>query len=161
MPDTTMQAKPIVADKFWIVENNGERVGTLRKKENNKFILSSTTGNSCYSDKSELVKAFGKQFFTAECVQSTELPSTGEIHGYPTNCYPHAATYDVQQKLPLFTKTPNSKSYFCAGYYAVRFEKGWVRSFCPKLITLERNEYKGPFRTELEMRQVLAHAKSI
>ena len=57
--------------------------------------------------------------------------------------------YDVKSKLPLFTKSEKSKSLYCAGYYTIRFEKGWVKSFCPKLITVERYEYRGPFKTEL------------
>jgi len=64
--------------------------------------------------------------------------------------------YDIQKKLPLFTKSKDSKSLYCAGYYTIRFEKGWVKSFCPKLITLQRYEYQGPFKTDLEMKQVLS-----
>ena len=64
--------------------------------------------------------------------------------------------YDIQKKLPLFTKSKDSKSLYCAGYYVIRFEKGWVKSFCPKLITLQRYQYKGPFKTDLEMKQVLS-----
>ena len=68
--------------------------------------------------------------------------------------------YDVQRKLPLFTKSNASKSLYCAGYYIIKFDKGWVKSHCPKLITIERYPYKGPFKTEFEMKQVLANAKS-
>jgi hypothetical protein len=49
---------------------------------------------------------------------------------------------------------------YCAGYYIIKFEKGWVKSFCPKVITIERNEHKGPFKTEIEMKMVLSNAKS-
>ena len=66
--------------------------------------------------------------------------------------------YDVKKKLPLFTKSKKSKSLYSAGYYIIKFEKGWVRSFCPKLITLERYPNKGPFKTTLEMKQELANA---
>ena len=38
---------------------------------------------------------------------------------------------------------------------SVQFRKGWVKSFCPKLITLERYPFQGPYKTELEMRTVL------
>ena len=34
---TVIQAKPIIANKFWIVEENGERIATLRKNEENFF----------------------------------------------------------------------------------------------------------------------------
>ena len=47
--------------------------------------------------------------------------------------------YNVQKKLPLLQKSKKSKSLYCAGYYyIIKFDKGWVRSFCPKLVTLEK-----------------------
>jgi len=67
---------------------------------------------------------------------------------------------DVKRKLPLFTKSQKSKSLYCAGYYVIRFEKGWVKSFCPKLITVERYKTHGPFKTELEMRQELSRVNN-
>jgi hypothetical protein len=45
-------------------------------------------------------------------------------------------------------------------WYSIKFDKGWVKSFCPKAITIERYPYKGPFKSELEMKTVLANAKS-
>ena len=66
--------------------------------------------------------------------------------------------YDVKRKLPLFTKSAKSNSLYCAGYYIIHFDKGWVKSFCPKLVTIERYESKGPFKTDIEMRQELSIA---
>ena len=84
--------------------------------------------------------------------------STKEIHGFNTSTSPFNVMYNVQKKLPLFTKSKKSKSLYCAGYYIIKFEKGWVRSFCPKLVTLEKYPYKGPFKTEFTMRQELSNA---
>ena len=81
-----------------------------------------------------------------------------EIHGYSTSTKPHNVVYNVQKKLPLFTKSKKSKSLYCAGYYIIKFDKGWVRSFCPKLVTLETYDYKGPFKTEFTMREELKNA---
>ena len=67
---------------------------------------------------------------------------------------------DVKRKLPLFTKSQKSKSLYCAGYYVIRFEKGWVKSFCPKLMTIEGYTSKGPFKTEIIMRQELSKANA-
>ena len=65
--------------------------------------------------------------------------------------------FDIQRKLPLFTKSEKSKSVYCAGYYLVKFNVNWLKSFCPKLITIERNQFMGPFKTELEMRMTLSN----
>ena len=84
--------------------------------------------------------------------------TTKEIHGFSTSTKPHNVVYNVQKKLPLFTKSKKSKSLYCAGYYIIKFDKGWVRSFCPKLVTLETYDYKGPFKTEFTMREELKNA---
>jgi hypothetical protein len=155
------KAKPIVHEKFWIVEEDGERVGTLRKQENNKFMFSSKLGEKYFSKKDELTKLFGKEFFSKTNITATISASTvRDVHGYPTSCYPYNPVFNVQKKLPLFTKSESSKSLYCAGYYTIKFEKGWVKSFCPKLITIERYDYHGPFKSELEMKQVLSNVKS-
>lgn len=158
---TDIHAKPIVDGKFWIVEQGGEKIATLHKKENNKFILSSATGEMMFNKKEELTKQFGKEFFlTSNKVKVTNSDDIKECHGYPTSCKPFNSMYDVRRKLPLFTKSNQSKSLYCAGYYVIKFDKGWVKSFCPKAITIERYPYKGPFKSELEMKAVLANAKS-
>ena len=61
--EMNIKAKPIVDGKFWLVEDNGTKVGLLHKKENNKYLLSSSTGETYFSKKDELVKQFGKDFF--------------------------------------------------------------------------------------------------
>ena len=76
-------------------------------------------------------------------------------------------TFDFNEKLDdkiakplaeIYSKTPKSKSLFCAGYYIICFEKGWRKAYCPKLITLQRYPFKGPIKTKLEMQQVLNNA---
>jgi hypothetical protein len=158
---TDIHAKPIVDGKFWIVEQDGEKIATLHKKENNKFVLSSTNGEMMFNKKEDLTKEFGKGFFlTSEKVKVTKAEEVKECHGFPTSCKPFNAMFDVQRRLPLFTKSNQSRSLYCAGYYIIKFDKGWVKSFCPKAITIERYPYKGPFKTEIEMKQVLTNAKS-
>jgi hypothetical protein len=53
---TEIHAKPIIEGKYWIVEQNGEKIGTLQKKENNKFMLSGKDGSSFFGKKEELLK---------------------------------------------------------------------------------------------------------
>jgi hypothetical protein len=153
---TLIKAKPIIDEKFWIVEEEGTRVGTLRKNED-KFILSNEQGIKVYANKKSVTNEFGKDFFIAKIIREADDAQPNEVHGFKSSTKPHNSMYDIQKKLPLFTKSSDSKSLYCAGYYVIRFEKGWVKSFCPKLITLQRYEYKGPFKTELEMKQVLSN----
>ena len=81
-----------------------------------------------------------------------------EIYNLPTSTVPFNSMFDVKRKFGLFTKSKKSKSLYCAGYFCIHFDKGWVKSFCPKLVTLESYEYRGPFKTEIEMRQELSRA---
>jgi hypothetical protein len=154
---TDLHAKPIIENKFWIVEKDGEKFATLRKNEDNRFVLSNEEGIKIYDTKESLTRQFGKDFFVAKIVKEADDALPNEVHGYATSVTPHNAMFDIQRKLPLFTKSGDSKSLYCAGYYVIRFEKGWVKSFCPKLITLQRYEYKGPFKTEIEMKQILSN----
>jgi hypothetical protein len=149
----TINAKEIVKDKFWIVEDNGVRVGTLSISED-QFMLSGTKGTRFFKTTRQLQKSFETNinWTKLDIVES----SIKEVHGYPTSCEPFNNMYDVKRKLPLFTKSKKSKSLYCAGYYIIRFDKGWVKSFCPKLITVERYEFRGPFKTEILMRQELS-----
>ena len=148
-----MNAKEIIKNKFWIVEDQGVKFGTISLNED-QYILSTPTGTKFYHSEKQLTKALDKKLSWTD-LEITET-SAKEVYGYATNSVPFNPMFDVKRKLPLFTKSDKSKSLYCAGYYIIQFEKGWVKSFCPKLITVERYTTKGPFKTEIEMRQELS-----
>jgi len=157
----TLKAKPVLKDKFWIIENNDERIGTM--SWNDDRYMYSTSKETCFFDnKRQMRKRFGTDIvwttLGSEHIKKDTNKEDCNVHGFPTSVYPFNTMYDVKRKLPLFTKSIKSKSAYCAGYYIIQFDKGWVKSFCPKLITVERYNFKGPFKTELEMRQELSHA---
>lgn len=154
---TELHAKPIIDNKFWIVEQDGEKIATLRKSEDDRFVMSNEAGVQIFDTKESLTKKFGQNFFVVKIVKEAVTTLPNEVHGYSTSTEPHNAMFDIRKKLPLFTKSSDSKSLYCAGYYIIRFDKGWVKSFCPKLITLQRYPYQGPFKTELEMKQKLSN----
>lgn len=152
-----LHAKPIIDNKFWIVEKNGIRFATLRKDDEDRFVMSNEKGFEIYDSQESITDKYGKDFFTVKIVKESLDALPNEVHGFPTSTFPHNTMYDVRKKLPLFTKSEDSKSVYCAGYYVIKFDKGWVKSFCPKLITLQRYEFQGPFKTEIEMKQVLSN----
>tara|TARA_R110000868_G_scaffold374048_1_gene638413 strand:+ start:36 stop:509 length:474 start_codon:yes stop_codon:yes gene_type:complete len=151
-----IKAKPVLEDKFWIIEDEGVRVGTLTR-DDKSFVFSKKGEVKFYNDEVDLKKKFGKDFLTASI--TTEVSDTTEylVHGYPTRSTPYNSMFDIQRKLPLFTKSEKSKSVYCAGYYLVKFNVSWLKSFCPKLITIERNEHLGPFKTDIEMKAKLSN----
>jgi len=152
----TVTAKPILDNKFWILEDEGVRVGTLTR-ENDNFMLSSKGKVDFYKDEVQLRKKFGSHFLVAK-ITIPKNTLTSDVHGYPTRVTPYNSMYDISRGLPLFTKSKTSSSTYCAGFYLIKFDITWLKSFCPKLITIERNTYIGPFKTEFEMKAALRHA---
>lgn len=152
-----VKAKEIIDGKFWIIEDNGEKVATLSLSDE-KYLLSDSKGTRFFDKEDEISSDIGKPIEWNKL--DITVIDTKEVHGYPTNTIPYNTLYDVKNKLPLFTKSYKSKSLYCAGYYIIRFDKGWVKSFCPKLITVERYKTNGPFKTDLEMRQELSRVNS-
>lgn len=152
----TIKAKPILKNKFWIIESNGQRIGTLSKEEDKRYMYSCSSGTEYFTDAKSFNSYIGGVSWDKATISDSS--SENEIHGFPTSGTPHNVMYNVQKRLPLFTKSKKSKSLYSAGYYIIKFDKGWVRSFCPKLVTLEKYDYKGPFKTEFTMRQELSNA---
>ena len=150
----TIKAKPILENKFWIVEDEGVRIGTLSKNEEG-FVVTQKGNIEFYKSENHLKKKFGRNFLVAKI--NKEVSNSRDVHGYPTRTTPYNSMYDIKQKLPLFTKSEKSKSVYCAGYYLIKFNVHWLKSYCPKLITIERNEYLGPFKTEFEMKAELSN----
>jgi len=155
-----IKTKTILKDKFWILEDNGVRVGTISLADENRFMVSGTQGTTYFDSKKALKKTFGNNVLINEVSTTEDVNIDKEAYGYPTSTAPFNPMLDVQRKLPLFTKSKKSKSLYCAGYYIIHFDKGWVKSFCPKLITVERYESQGPFKTDIEMRSALSKANA-
>ena len=155
-----INAKTLVKERFWIVEENGEKIGTLQKQDNNRWIfLSKRDKREEFPTEQALYDKFGVSLFSNDIQPRREIVETEhEVYGYPVSQKPYNPMYDVQKQLPIYTKAPKSKSLFCAGYYIICFEKGWRKAFCPKVITLQRYPYKGPIKTKLEMQQMLNNA---
>jgi len=159
----TVNAKTLVKDKFWIIEEDGQKLGTLQKKDGNGWIfLSKADSREVFHTPESLRERFGIDVLIPAPIQEVKteevITDEFEVHGYPVSQQPYNPMFDVQKQLPIYSKTPKSKSLFCAGYYIICFEKGWRKAYCPKLITLQRYPYKGPIRSKIEMQQVLNNA---
>jgi len=154
-----IELKALLKDKFWIVEAQGERIGTLAF-DNEKYVYSNSAETKFFDNKSQVKKFLGIDIRKSVTLSDASKDIVAkEVHGYPTSVEPHNTMYDVKKQLPLFTKSAKSKSLYCAGYYIIHFDKGWVKSFCPKLLTIERYISKGPFKTESEMKEALWNVK--
>jgi len=145
-----LKAKEIIENKFWILEENGEKIGTVAFNDN-YYMLSDGSGPvRWFKNKTQISQTIGNKI-KWDKLTIKETPAN-DVHGFPTKVTPYNAIFDIKRKLPLFTKSEASKSYFCAGYYLVRFNVLWLKAYCPKLITLDRNEFLGPWKTEIEQK---------
>jgi hypothetical protein len=156
---TEAHTKPVIDGKFWIVEAEGEKLGTLAKEKKGYSFL--RKGQKVdIADLAVFQTLFGitinEEQLKQEKTKSQSKEIDWNIYEFPCSSKPYNPVYDVQKKLPIYSKSDKSKSQYCAGYYVIKFRKGWVKSFCPKLITLERYGHRGPFKTEIEMRHVLS-----
>lgn len=147
-------AKPLIPNKEWIVENNGKKLGTLSKDKKGYVFLSKGIKVQ-FQNLQELEK---EMELILELPSSSKVTKNKDVYGYLTKTIPHNPLYDVKRKLPIYTKSNKSISKHCAGFYIIRFPKGWVKSHCPKLITLERYPFKGPFHTEQQAKEELSRA---
>jgi hypothetical protein len=150
-------AKVLIPNKEWLVRDEKSKIGSISKSKKG-YIFLKNGQQVKFKDLNEINTQFGIAIFeeSIKKIKAEKNENQGFlIYDYPCKSEPFDPVYDVKKKLPLFAKSPKSKSRYCAGYYVIQFKKVWLKSYCPKLITLERNPYQGPFRTPQEMKAVL------
>ncbi len=160
--------KEIVKDKFWILENTGVKIGTIRFCSSDDFELNmknidvgSLTNE--HISLTELTSRFGEKILESKessVVKSNPLSerkalktSLGIVDEYPSKHIPYnIETIELKGKqIPTYTKSKTSKVRYVAGYYGVRFPAKWGWFYGGKLNTLNTYGFIGPFKTKSEM----------
>lgn len=155
----TIQLKEIT-DNSWLVmtEKEQEKVGLLSANKIGQFTLLSKDGKVNFASEDEVREFFEEDIFNNVLIAPLAEAKEYTVKGFPVdfdNPF-EADEEDEISELPLYTKTKVSKVLHCAGYYCIKFPKGWTSSFSPKLSTLKKYEYAGPYRTEMEMKTNLS-----
>jgi hypothetical protein len=156
-------AKVLIPNKEWLIRDHDTKIGSISKLKKGYAVLHKGKVLT-FKDLSEIKSQVGIALFEEgfkKAKTDTFEPKSYAIYDYPCSSKPYEPVYDVKKKLPLYAKSSKSKSQYCAGYYVIQFRKGWVKSFCPKLITLERYPSHGPFKTDTEMKAVLNSVNKI
>lgn len=154
---TELIAKPVVKNKMWIVESSGTKVGNIMTVDEGGVVYLHNNQREQFASIKLLSKKYNIEFVKAEKPKKVKQ-DVYDVYGFPTNTQPNNEVLDVQRYLPIYTKGTKSKSFFCAGYYIIKFSSTWVRAYCPKLITLNRYEYQGPFKTQERMIESMKEA---
>jgi len=141
-------AKPVIHNQYWILKQDDEKIGNVQAVDGG-FALTIRNKVAKFKTIRMLRRQANIEFAEPEHV--TPIPKD-RVHGYPTGCRTHNGMWNVQLKLPLFTKTNKSKSWFAAGWYSIKQHRSWKVLQNPKLIVLERYTYQGPFYTEEQAR---------
>ena len=141
---TELKATPVVKNKFWIVEKDGEKVATIQSIDDGGVVWVESNKRERYPTIKMLKDRHNIDFVK---ITKSKTSSSHEVSGFPTSSKPHNPLYDVSRKLPIYTKEEKSKSFYCAGYYLVKLGNNWSKNYCPKLITLQRYQFHGPFAT--------------
>lgn len=144
----TLVAKPVVDKQYWILQKDNQKVGNVE---------------ACAGGYQVKINNQVAQFKTIKMVEQRvnikfehfpkpikTKPATNSVHGYPSAGRVYNPMWDLQQKLPIYTKTNKSKSWFAAGWYRVKKGRNWATVQDPKLIVVQRYPYQGPYYTREE-----------
>jgi hypothetical protein len=140
-------AKPVVKDQFWILKKDNQKIGQLEVAENGNCTIKIHDSVVQYKTIKMAERAVNIEFEPPETA-SPVPPNL--VHGFEVTGKVYNPLWDVKHKLPLFTREEKSKSWFAAGWYKIKQHRKWKSVQNPKLITLERYAYQGPFRTKEE-----------
>ena len=156
-------AKVLIPEKEWLIKDQNNKIGSISKVKKGYLFLRKGKAMP-FQNLADLKSQLGIALFESGISKAKSPPIESKnyvIYDYPCSSKPYEPVYSVKEKLPLYAKSDKSKSQYCAGYYVIQFRKGWVKSFCPKLITLQRYPYHGPFKTEIEMKATLNNINKI
>ena len=139
-------AKPVVKNQYWVVTDGDKKVGNVLSNGSG-FDVKLNGIYTHYKNTSDIKRKAKIEFETLKTDRTKlQLP----FATYPTTSKVYNSIFDIKRRIHLYTKTPKSKCYYAAGYYAIDQSGQKEVVFCPKYIFIQRYKYAGPFKTEDE-----------
>ncbi len=138
-------AKPVIPDQYWILKQDDRKIGNIEAAAGG-FVVKINNRTEKFTGINSIQKKIGVDFMPAGKSINTDVGNS--VYGYETTHTPYNAIYDVKHQVPLWTQEPRSKSWYAAGWYLIKQGRQWTEVNCPKLITIQRYPYQGPFRTQ-------------
>jgi hypothetical protein len=151
-------ATQVVKNKFWVVEKEGKPVATIQAKDDGGFTFVKDQDRQYFPSMIAIKRQYNINL--SKKSNDTKKSKIKEIYGFPCRHVPHNGVFNLQRQLPIYSLDEKSKSYYCAGYYLIKHGDNWINEFSPKLITLNRYGYLGPFHSHEEMKQALEEQKN-
>jgi hypothetical protein len=142
-------AKPIIKGEYWVVTDGDKKVGNVIQ-EGTEYKVKIDNNIEHYASTKQIEKIKHIEFEKIKPSKSKEQVPSFAV--YPTSSNRiYNSYYDVKRKLHIYTKTPKSKCYHVAGWFAIKQNESFVNIFCPKYIFVQRYEYRGPFKSESDI----------
>ena len=125
----------------WLIRASSGVSGLLFKTDEG-YLFMSPNARTEFDSYEDVEKKFGK----LKLEERVEDQEVSQIAGYGVR---HEHIMVHSEKPPRYTI--GGKVIYAAGYWGLRFPKGWTLVFCPKLKTTTDYESVGPFRSKLEL----------
>jgi hypothetical protein len=137
------RTKELIPNQSWIVQSDGEKIGTLYKKPSGYILYQN--GLEIHLGKKPVLQS-GVVITIDKPTKKDSVKTTEKtVYGVPCDCEPHNQLYNVRHQVPVYTKTIDSKCQYCAGYYVILDNGQYKIEFCPKYIRIQRHTFYGPF----------------
>ena len=138
-----IEAKPVIPNRYWILKQDNRKVGQIEADDSGVTVK---IQNRVAGYKT--IRMASREANIEFTKLSSAKPVTNQVHGYEVTGRVYNPVWDVKHRLPLFTRDTKSKSWYAAGWYMVKQHRAWKAVQNPKLITLQRYQYQGPFHTQ-------------
>jgi hypothetical protein len=145
-------AKTVVDRNYWILTKDESKIGAITADAEGYTV---TIGGRKHQFRT-MRKLRDSLKIELPTVPKVHSPNDKLIHGFDPGCRAHNSMWHVQLRVPVFTKSAKSRSWYAAGWYAVQQARTWKICNNPKLILLQRYRFQGPFHSREE-----AHDQSI
>jgi hypothetical protein len=148
---SNLVAKPIVKNQLWVITDGVNKIGNIEANSNGYNVKIGSSSHTFSTTKS-IEKTVHLVFEKPEAKKKTvELP----FAHWPTSGKTYNNFFDVKRKIHVYTKTPDSKCYYAAGYFNININGQPQTQFCPKYIFIQRYSFNGPYNSKSEAQREL------
>lgn len=144
-------AKPVVDKKFWILQKDNEKVGNVEATDTGYQVK---LNNQITEFKTIKMVEQRVNIHFESAPKRVKKPVSTDLYGYEVQGRIHNPMWNVQHKLPLYTKTKKSKCWLAAGWYKLKQHREWEVVRDPKFILVQRYPFSGPYHTKEEAENV-------
>jgi hypothetical protein len=136
-------AKTVVDRNYWILTQGDVKIGAITA-DSDGYTVSLRGSRQTFPTLRTLKHRLK---IDLPATPSPQPQAQTQVHGFDAGCRAYNGMWHVQLRIPVFTKSVKSRSWYAAGWYAVQQTRSWKIVRNPKLILLQRYKFQGPFRS--------------